>query len=375
MKSFPIEICDVTLRDGEQTPGVSFTCKEKQDIAQSLSDIGIEIIEAGFPSVSTEEKKTIKAIVEMELPSRICCLARCVQSDIDAALDCGVDLVSIFFATSDLHIRVKYHKTREQMLDTALSMLDYAVDHGLSVRFSAEDASRTDIGFLKQMYREGAERGAAYSSFADTIGCMTPIMMYDVVREIKKDLKNPLCVHCHNDLGFASANTFTASQAGAFQLHTTVNGIGERCGNASLEEVLVALRMHNKTDRYDLTELTKLSKLVEQYSGVLVAKTKPVVGEHAFVHESGIHIAALIKDPQTYEYYPPEMVGAKQKLMLGKHTGRKGLEHILTTLGYTCSNEQTDEILEKIKAAAEAKQSITAEYLSEIIAETRSSAS
>ena len=371
MKPCCIEICDVTLRDGEQTPGVSFTCEEKQEIARRLSDIGVEVIEAGFHSISNEEKKSVKAIVNMDLPAQICCLSRCIQSDVDAAVDCGVDLVSLFFATSDRHIKIKYHKTREEMLDTELSMLDYAVDHGLKVRFSAEEASRTDIEFLKEMYRQGAERGAAYSSFADTIGCMTPLEMYATVQDITKDLANPLCVHCHNDLGFAGANTFTAAQAGAFQLHTTVNGIGERCGNASLEEVLVALRMHNGTDRYDLTKLSGLSRLVERYSGIPVAKTKPVVGEHAFVHESGIHIAALIQDPRTYEYYPPEMDGATQRLVLGKHSGRKGLEYILTTLGYTCSEEQTERILSRIKAAGEAKQPVTTEVLSGIIAESQ----
>ena len=371
MKPFHVEICDVTLRDGEQTPGVSFTCEEKQDIAQRLSDIGIEVIEAGFPSVSEYEKRSVKSIVDMGLPSKICCLSRCVKSDVDAAIDCGVDLVSLFFATSDLHLKIKYKKTREEMLDIALTMLDHAVDHGLQVRFSSEDASRTDIEFLKQMYREGAERGASYSSFADTVGCMTPVSMYETVLELKKELKNPLCVHCHNDMGFASANTFSAAQAGAFQLHTTVNGIGERCGNASLEEVLVALRMQGGVDRYDLSTLQTLSKAVETYSGIKVAKTKPVVGEHAFCHESGIHIAAMIQDRKTYEYYPAEMVGAEQKYILGKHTGRKGLEYILSSLGHAPLPEEIDWILNRIKSISETKQSITQDVLLSIISESR----
>jgi methanogen homocitrate synthase len=371
MKPFHVEICDVTLRDGEQTPGVSFTCKEKQDIAQCLSDIGIEVIEAGFPSVSDGEKRTVRSIVEMDLPSEICCLSRCVQSDIDAAIDCGVDLVSLFFATSDLHLRIKYKKTREEMLDCALSMLDYTMDHGIKVRFSAEDASRTDMKFLKTMYQQGAEHGASYSSYADTVGCMTPLSMYETVLELNAGLKNPLCVHCHNDMGFASANTFTAAQAGAFQLHTTVNGIGERCGNASLEEVLVALKMQGGVDRYDLSALQTLSRTVETYSGIKIAKTKPVVGEHAFCHESGIHIAALIQDRNTYEYYPPEMVGSEQKFILGKHTGRKGLEYILTTLGYSPVPSEIDIILERIKSISETKQSITQDVLLSVIAEAR----
>ena len=371
MKPFHVEICDVTLRDGEQTPGVSFTCEEKQNITQCLSDTGIEVIEAGFPSVSDEEKRTVRSIVEMDLPSEICCLSRCVQSDIDSAIDCGVDLVSLFFATSDLHLRIKYKKTREEMLDLALSMLDYTLDHGIKVRFSAEDASRTDLEFLKTMYRQGAEHGASYSSFADTVGCMTPIQMYETVRELTPELKNPLCVHCHNDMGFASANTFSAAQAGAFQLHTTVNGIGERCGNASLEEVLVALRMQGGIDRYDLSNLMSLSKMVERYSGIRVSQTKAVVGDYAFSHESGIHIAALIKDRNTYEYYPPEMVGGEQRFILGKHTGRKGLEYILASLGYMPCPDEVTRILNRIKTLSETKQSITQQVLLSIIAESK----
>lgn len=172
-------------------------------------------------------------------------------------------------------------------------------------------------------------------------------------------------------MGFASANTFSAAQAGAFQLHTTVNGIGERCGNASLEEVLVALRMQGGVDRYDLSTLQTLSKAVETYSGIKVAKTKPVVGEHAFCHESGIHIAAMIQDRKTYEYYPAEMVGAEQKYILGKHTGRKGLEYILSSLGYNPLPEEVDWILNRIKSISETKQSITQDVLLSIISESR----
>jgi len=367
MKPLDVEICDVTLRDGEQTPGVSFTCKEKMDIAQKLDGIGVEVIEAGFPSVSEAEKKSIKAIVDMGLSARTCCLSRCVKTDLDAAIDCGVDLVSIFFATSDLHIKIKYKKNREEMLELALDMLDYATEHGIKVRFSAEDASRTDIGFLKEMYRRGAKRGAAYSSFADTVGFMTPLEMYNTVKELKKDLKNPLCVHCHNDMGFASANTITAAQAGAFQLHTTVNGIGERAGNASLEEVLVALRMKGGVLRYDLTALVELSKTVEKYSGIAVSKTKAVVGEHAFSHESGIHIAALLKDRNTYEYFPPEMVGGEQKFILGKHTGRRALEHILKSLGCNLTPDQITWTLKRIKTISEGKCCITQDVLMSVI--------
>lgn len=373
MKRLNFEICDVTLRDGEQTPGVSFTCKEKVGIAEKLDEVGVEVIEAGFPNISEQERNCVKTVRGLGLDARICCLARAVREDVDAAIDCDVDLVSIFFATSDLHMKVKYKKPREEMLENALEMVDYAVDHGLSVRFSAEEASRTDPEFLKEMFSRGAERGAAYSSFADTVGCMAPLEMYEVVTKLREGLKNPLCVHCHNDMGLATANTLTAAQAGAFQLHTTVNGIGERAGNASLEEVLVALRMKDGVDRYDLTKLTELSHMVEKASGITVAQTKAVVGAHAFAHESGIHIAAILEDPDTYEYFPPEMVGGERKFVLGKHTGRKALSYVIGSLGCELGPEETEWVLSQIKERSGGKCTITPEVLLKLIKAARES--
>jgi methanogen homocitrate synthase len=371
MKRLDIEICDVTLRDGEQTPGVSFACEEKLDIARRLDAIGVEVIEAGFPSVSENERRCIKEITKAGLDARICCLSRAGKSDVDAAIECDVDLVSIFIATSDLHIKVKYKKSREEVLAQALDMVDYAIDHGIQVRFSAEDGSRTDLSFLREMFRRGCEHGAAYSSIADTVGCLTPLETADAVRYLTEGLGNRLCVHFHNDMGFATANALTAAQCGAFQLHTTVNGIGERAGNASLEELLVALRMKGGVDRYDLTHLTELSGIVSRYSGIPVSKTKAVVGENAFSHESGIHIAALIVDSSTYEYFPPDMVGGAQKFILGKHTGRKALEHIVKALGYQLTEAQMDRVLHDVKVRSEGKCAITPQVRMEIVENAR----
>jgi methanogen homocitrate synthase len=371
MKPWNVEICDVTLRDGEQTPGVSFTCEEKMEIAGMLDTIGIEVIEAGFPIVSENEKKCVTAIAKMGLDARICCLSRARKEDVDAAVECGVDMVSIFIATSDLHIRHKYHRPREEVLESALLMVDYAHDHGVQVRFAAEDASRTDPAFLREMYREGGERGAAYCSFADTVGCMTPLEMAEIVGYLTNTISIPLCVHCHNDMGCATANTITAAAAGAFQLHTTVNGIGERAGNASLEEVLVALRMKGGVDRYDLTHLHELSRMVERYSGIRVAKNKAVVGEHAFSHESGIHIAAILEEPLTYEYIPPELVGGERCFILGKHTGRRALEHIVQSLGCTLTDTQMHWVLTQVKLRSEGKCCITPEILLSFIKRSR----
>jgi methanogen homocitrate synthase len=371
MKPWNVEICDVTLRDGEQTPGVSFTCEEKQEIASKLDEIGVEVIEAGFPIVSPYEKQCVKAIAGMGLDARICCLARARKSDVEAALDCGVDMVSIFIATSDLHIKHKYRKPKEQVLDEALLMVDLARDHGIDVRFAAEDASRTDMEFLNTVYQGGADHGANLLSFADTVGCLVPMQMFRIMSRLVSTVKKPFCAHCHNDMGCATANTITAAEAGAFQLHTTVNGIGERAGNAALEEVLVALRMNGGVDRYDLSHLKEISRMVEEYSGIPLQKTKPVVGEHAFSHESGIHIAAILEDPLTYEYFLPDMVGGQRRFILGKHTGKKALEHVVSTLGYTLNEQQICKVLDEVKELGESKCGITPETLTALIRHVR----
>lgn len=367
MKPWHVEICDVTLRDGEQTPGVSFTREEKMNIAQILDQVGVEVIEAGFPITSPYEKQCVTAIAGQGLNARICCLARARKEDIDAALDCDVDMVSVFIATSDLHIRTKYRKPREQVLAGALTMVEYAHDHGLQVRFAAEDASRTDPAFLKEVFTGGAEHGADLLSFADTVGFLTPLQVRAIVTEMLSWTDKPLCIHCHNDLGCASANTITAAETGAFQLHTTVNGIGERAGNAALEEVLVACRLKGGVERYNLTPVNRLSQVVEAYSRIPVGKTKAVVGENAFAHESGIHIAAILEDPLTYEFVPPELVGRERRFILGKHSGRHALEHEVARIGYHLSDAQLCSVLDKVKVYSEHKCTISDEILLELV--------
>jgi methanogen homocitrate synthase len=368
MKPWNVEICDVTLRDGEQTPGVSFSCEEKSEIARMLDEVGVEVIEAGFPSVSSNEKQCVKTIAGLGLDSRICCLARAKQSDVDAAIDCGVAMVSIFIATSDLHMRIKFkNKTKEQVLADTLPLIDYAHDHGLAVRFAAEDASRTDPVFLKEVYRRASEHGADLLSFADTVGCLTPLEMYRVMSNLVATVDRPLCAHCHNDMGCAVANTVTAAEAGAFQLHTTVNGIGERAGNAALEEVLIALRMSGGVDRYGLSHLVALSKKVEKFSGIQLPRNKPVVGELAFSHESGIHIAAILDDPHSYENFPPELIGGERRFILGKHTGKKALEHVVSSMGCELTEPQICRVLEKVKKHSEEKCIVTPEVLKRLI--------
>jgi methanogen homocitrate synthase len=362
-----IEICDVTLRDGEQMPGVVFNPEEKQEIARQLDEIGIDIIEAGFPVVSRAEKSAIKEICSMGLNAKISALARSKKEDVDAALECDVDMISVFIATSELHLRHKLHMTCAEAIRCALETVEYAKDHNLIVRFSAEDATRTDFEILKKLYRKAEEYHADYVSVADTVGILNPRTTYYMIQEIKKQIKIPICMHCHDDLGMALCNTLAGAEAGAKQLHTTVNGIGERSGNTPLEELLVALRIHYGVDGYELSKLKSVSAMVEAYSGVPVAKNKAVVGYNAFAHESGIHVAAVLEEPRTYELYSPEMVGADRKIIIGKHTGAKALKYITKRMGYNLDKKDICILAEKVKTASEFKRPISCDELRKLI--------
>ncbi|HOO53319.1 MAG TPA: homocitrate synthase family protein [Methanothrix sp.] len=362
-----IEVCDVTLRDGEQMPGVVFRPDEKLDIAIKLNEVGVEIIEAGFPVVSEAEKRAVQDVSNLGLDSKISVLSRSVPKDVDAALDCDVDMVSVFIATSDLHLKHKLHMTCDQAVKCAFETVEYAKDHGLIVRFSAEDATRTDFELLKRLYKKAEEYGADYVSIADTVGIMNPRTTYYLVSEIKKEINIPICMHCHDDLGMALANTLAAAEAGAKQLHTTVNGIGERSGNTPLEELMVALRVHYGVNRYDTTKLTPLSKLVQSYSGVMMPKNKAVVGENAFAHESGIHVAAVLEEPRTYELYSPEMVGSARRIIIGKHTGARALKYITQKMGYDLKRDEICLLAEKVKRCSEFKRPISCDELRKLI--------
>lgn len=362
-----VEICDVTLRDGEQAPGVVFGVDEKVEIATKLDVIGVEMIEAGFPVVSAKEKMIVKKIANLGLETKVCCLSRAIFHDIDEALECDVDAVGLFMATSDLHLKHKYHRSFDEMLECALSTLEYAKEHGLLVRFAAEDATRTDSGILKHFFKQGEEHGADYISIADTVGALRPSTCYHLVTEVKQVIDAPLCIHCHNDLGMAVANTITAAEAGVFQLHTTVNGIGERVGNTPLEELLVALNVQFGIDTYDLSRLMDLSKTVEHNSRLRLPKNKPVVGLNAFSHESGIHVAAVLEEPGTYELFSPDLVGNKRRIVIGKHTGKKALQYVIAQLGYRPTRDELCQILEDVKRVCETKKSVSEEELEDII--------
>lgn len=369
MKPWNVEICDVTLRDGEQTPGVSFTAEEKKDIATRLDAIGVEVIEAGFPIVSVHEKEMVRDISRLGLDAKICGLSRACREDVDAALDAEVDMIGLFIAPSDLHLKYKHKKSREVVVANAIEQLDYAVDHGLIVRFGAEDASRTSLDILVDVYTEAADHKATYVTYADTTGCLTPLEVATVMKDLVPRTPIPIAMHAHNDLGCATANTLIAAELGAFQLHTTVNGLGERAGNARLEEVLVSLVLKGGITRYDLTEIPALSECVQKYTRIFMPVTKPVVGGNAFAHESGIHIAAILENPSTYEFIPPELLGLERRFILGKHTGKRALLHILNTFGYQIPDDQVMQVLELIKDRSEDKCSINQQVLREIISQ------
>ena len=345
-----IQLYDTTLRDGEQTPGVRFSHKEKMLIAEKLADAGISMIEAGFPAVSREEFQSVKDIASSGIKSDIVALCRLKEEDIDLAAKTGVKGVFLFIATSPLHLKHKLNISRDELIKTIRENVSDAVERGFFVQFSAEDATRTPPDFLYRCYQEAIINGAHRIGVADTVSCMYPSQFRSFIEKIRARFNIPVSVHCHNDFGLATANTLAAIEAGASAASVSVNGIGERCGNASLEEVATALEiLYNIKTGIDLSKLNTLSHIVEKLSEITISKLKPVVGEYAFTHESGIHVAAVIKNPKTYEPYDPEVVGNKRKFIFGKHTGYTALEYFLRNSGISISAKKIDKLLKKIK--------------------------
>ena len=363
-----IKFFDTTLRDGEQTPGVSLTVDEKLWIARTLDKLGVDIIEAGSAVTSEGERAAIKAIANEGLNAEICSFARAVIGDIDHCLACDVDSVHLVVPVSDLHIEKKLRKDRETVLTMATDVTEYATDNGLIVELSGEDASRSTIDYLKEFYRRGVEAGAERLCFCDTVGVLVP----ERTREIFTELKTiaPISIHCHDDFGLATANSIAALKGGATQVHATVNGIGERAGNTSLEEVVMTLEsLYNIKTRINTPELYHVSRLVSRLTGVLVAPNKAIVGENAFTHESGIHAHGLLADTSTYEPITPELVGRERRIVLGKHAGGTSVKLALRELGLEATDEQLNDILKRIKELGDRGKRVTDADL-QAIAET-----
>ena len=355
-----INILDTTLRDGEQTPGVSLTALDKLRIATKLDDIGINYIEAGSAITSTGERNSIKQITQQGFNAEILSFSRPLNIDIDYCLKCDVDAVNLVVPTSDLHIQDKLNKSHEELLDMSNNAVDYCKDHGLIVEFSAEDASRSNIDFLKLVFNNAVDHGVDRLCVCDTVGILTPQSSFDFFKNLC-EFKVPISCHCHNDFGLAVANTLSALKGGASEIHTTINGIGERAGNTSFEECIVSIdRLFPEfSTNISINEIYDISKLVARLTGVYIQPNKAIVGENAFAHESGIHSDGIIKNSATYEPITPELVGRKRKFIIGKHMGTHALNNHLKELGYNFNKKQLSQICDDIKVLADKGKTVS----------------
>ena len=353
-----LRFLDTTLRDGEQTPGVSLTPQQKLEIATTLADIGVDVIEAGSAAASVGEREAIRLISEAGLSSEICTYVRALEGDIDSAADNGADSVHLVVPVSDLHIEKKMRKSRDAVMKMACDAVEYAKGRGLIVELSGEDASRADQQFLSKIFSEGVEHGADRLCFCDTVGVLTPEKVADFIPPLTKIA--PLSIHCHDDLGFALTNTMAALKAGASCAHVTVNGLGERAGNTPLEEVVMALEvLYGCPTRIKKEEIYYLATLVSRLTGVPLPVNKAVVGEMAFTHESGIHAHGIMREPSTYESIKPEMIGRKRRIVLGKHSGSASVEAALHEMKYTPDENQLKAIVKRIKQLGDEGKRVT----------------
>ena len=345
-----IKIFDTTLRDGEQTPGVSLTPEDKLKIAIQLDKLGVDTIEAGFPITSRGEANAVKEIAEAGLKTEICGLARAEPKDVETALNCNVDLVHVFIATSDIHMEHKLKMNREEVVKRASEMVKLVKDRGVPVEFSAEDACRSDPDFLIKVFKAVSNAGVDRIDIADTVGIMNPTTMFNLVTKVKQVIKEPISMHCHNDFGLATANSLAGMLAGAERIHVAINGLGERAGNAALEEVVMSVQnLYQKETNINTRLIYETSNLVSRLTGISPQPNKAIIGDNAFGHESGIHVHGIINMPITYEPLEPEIVGRKRWIQAGKHAGTHGVKAQLEELGYEANDKQVKEILSRVK--------------------------
>jgi 2-isopropylmalate synthase len=378
-----VQIFDTTLRDGEQSPGFSMNREEKLRLAHQIEELGADIIEAGFPIASPGDLEATRAVAAAIKGCRVAALARAVQADVDAALK-GLEPAAkprlhLFLATSDLHLKYKLRATREEAFDRIVKMIRFGKANCEEVEFSAEDASRTDIDFLCKVVLAAIEAGATIINLPDTVGYSTPVEYAEMFRTVRARVGHPevvLSAHCHDDLGLAVANSLSAIEAGVRQIECTINGIGERAGNASLEELIVALHVrqnHYQVETHiNLEKLYPASRLLSQITGVGVPPNKAVVGANAFAHEAGIHQDGILKNPLTYEIIVPEKVGVpKRTLVLGKHSGRNAFRARLSELGYETSDSELAECYRMAMVQADEGKEIRDRDLVDIILRVR----
>src|ERR1700737_852920 len=366
-----VRIFDTTLRDGEQSPGFSMNTAEKIRMARQLAKLGVDVIEAGFPIASRGDLEAVRLVAKEVRDVPIAALARAKKEDVNAAIEAleppAAPRLHIFLATSDLHLRVKLKMTREEALEAIGSMIRLGRKHVGEVEFSAEDAGRTDIEFLCQVCRVAVDAGATVLNLPDTVGYAVPEEYGAMFLQVREYLGDPagitLSAHCHDDLGMAVANSLAAVRAGVRQIECTINGIGERAGNAALEEVVVALAVRKEsfgvTTGIRLEELFPTSRMLTEITGAQVAPNKAVVGANAFAHEAGIHQDGIIKNPLTYEIISPQAVGVPSRsLVLGKHSGRNALRQTLVELGYEATDQELAECYRRVTSLADESKQI-----------------
>jgi len=363
-----VVIYDSTLRDGEQTPGIAFSPEQKLAIARRLDEMRVPEIEAGFPAVSENELKSVKAISSLGLNASILTLSRITRPDIDACVEAGSDLALLFIGTSDIHLKYKFNKPREFVLEKIAEGLDYCHERGIAGALSAEDSTRTDMDFLLDVYRKAEECHASRIGVTDTLGCASPEAIFNIVTTVKAHLSTPISVHLHNDFGLALANAIAGVKAGAKAVTTTVNGIGERAGNVPLEQFVAAMKYVYRCDLgIDTTKLKGLSDLVAECSGLGLPKNQPLVGQNVYSHESGIHVAAVLNCPMTYEPIPPEEIGNKRHLIMGKKTGLNYVKKRVEELNLGATEEQLAKVLREVKKIGEKKGRVSDEEFKHIV--------
>ena len=365
----PIKILDTTLRDGEQSPGCSMNLQEKLEVAKQLERLKVDVIEAGFAIASPGDFAAVKMVAENIKGCVVSSLARALPKDIDRAYEAvryaEAPRIHTFIATSDIHMKYKLKATKEEVMEKAIEMVKYAKGYCNDVEFSAEDASRSELEFLYKVFEEVIKAGATVINIPDTVGYTTPDEFYKFIQNIRNNVTNidkvDISVHCHNDLGLAVANTLAAARAGATQLECTINGLGERAGNAALEEIVMSLNtrrdIYDTVTRIDTTEIYPTSRLVSKITGMKIQRNKAIVGENAFAHESGIHQHGVLAHKSTYEIMTPESVGlTTNKLVLGKHSGSHAFEERLKSLGYHLEKDTLGKLFQEFKVLADKKK-------------------
>ena len=344
-----IRILDSTLREGEQHPGVSFTIKQRIQIAWMLDYFGVDQIEIS-PIISNDHADATKTIIKQGLSADIVAHGRALKEDIDVSLKCDATWVAAYLGISDIHLKDKLRISRDEALDRAVKTVEYAKSHGLKIRFTVEDGCRADPQFLIKICKAIEEAGVDRISLPDTVGVLRPIGMYNFVKKVRSEVNVPLDAHVHNDIGFALANAFAACDAGADQIHTTIDGIGERTGIPSLAETAVALAyLYKSPNDFRLDMLVDLSRLIEQYTTIKPYDSKPIVGESAYKHKAGTHLAAILRNPAAYEPIPPRTVGQTRKVVFGELAGKTGAEYLMSILGLEKNIENAKNVANGLK--------------------------